>query len=242
MKEALKDLYFNKKIDKNQAYYIDCLKKNGVSIGENVVFMQPSKNVIDMVYPFMIEIGNNVCFSSGITILTHDYSHVLSRRLSGMVLSGVGKVKIGNNIQIGINTTILMGTEIESDVIIAANSLLKGKYESGYVYGGSPAKKICSINDFFQRREKIQTQMAVELTLEYKKKYGVFPNKKLFEPSHLFVIFSPINEYPDHFWKGHGQLNNSELIKKYYSSHARPFASFEDFIRHCEEASFNDIK
>lgn len=53
-----------------------------------------------------------------------------------------GDIKVGNNVFIGAQCTFLPGTTIEDNVVIASNSVVKGKLESGYVYGGSPAKSI----------------------------------------------------------------------------------------------------
>ena len=52
---------------------------------------------------------------------------------------------IGNNVFIGTQCTILPGTVIKDNVVIASNSVVKGIIESSSVYGGSPAKKIKSI-------------------------------------------------------------------------------------------------
>ena len=54
-------------------------------------------------------------------------------------------ITIGNNVFIGTQCNILPGVIIENDVVVASNSVVKGKLESGYVYGGTPAKKIKKI-------------------------------------------------------------------------------------------------
>lgn len=89
----------------------------------------------------MLEIGNNVKITAGVTILTHDFSWCVTSGLEGHILGGVGKVKIGNNVFIRMNTTILKGADIGDNVIIGANSLVTGKCESNSVYAGSPAQK-----------------------------------------------------------------------------------------------------
>ena len=47
---------------------------------------------------------------------------------------------IGNNVWIGRGCIVLHGSVIEDDVIVAANSVVKGHLIKGYIYGGSPAK------------------------------------------------------------------------------------------------------
>jgi len=49
---------------------------------------------------------------------------------------------IGDNVLVGAQSVILPGTHIESGVVVAANSTVSGRLESGWIYGGSPAKKI----------------------------------------------------------------------------------------------------
>ncbi len=58
-----------------------------------------------------------------------------------------GDISIGNNVFIGAQSVILPDTEIHDDVIIAANSTIKGKLESGWIYGGSPCKPIKKISE-----------------------------------------------------------------------------------------------
>jgi len=53
-----------------------------------------------------------------------------------------GDVEIGNNILIGTQCVILPCTVIEDNVVIAANSTVKGHLKSGFLYGGNPATVI----------------------------------------------------------------------------------------------------
>ena len=53
-----------------------------------------------------------------------------------------GDIILGNNVFIGAQSTILPGTEIQDNVIIAANSVVKGIIESGWAYGGAPCKPL----------------------------------------------------------------------------------------------------
>ena len=59
--------------------------------------------------------------------------------------SSVGKktIKIGNNVWIGWNSTILKGVEIGDNSIVAAGSVvLAGNYPAGVLLAGNPAKII----------------------------------------------------------------------------------------------------
>lgn len=51
-------------------------------------------------------------------------------------------IRIGNNVWIGANSTILDGTEIGDDCIVVANSLVNRRFPSGSIIQGNPAKSI----------------------------------------------------------------------------------------------------
>ena len=50
-----------------------------------------------------------------------------------------GNIEIGDNVLIGTHCVILPNTIIEDNVVIAANSTVNGKLQSGFLYGGNPA-------------------------------------------------------------------------------------------------------
>lgn len=51
-------------------------------------------------------------------------------------------IKIGNNVFIGAQVVILPGSIIEDNVVIAANSVVKGTLKMDCLYGGSPISKL----------------------------------------------------------------------------------------------------
>lgn len=51
-------------------------------------------------------------------------------------------IQIGNNVFIGSHCTILPGSTIGDNVVVAANAVVKGNLEANSVYAGSPAKMI----------------------------------------------------------------------------------------------------
>ncbi|NNN20984.1 MAG: acyltransferase [Acidimicrobiales bacterium] len=48
-------------------------------------------------------------------------------------------ILVGDRVWIGARSTLLPGTVIEDDCVVAAGSVVKGKLRSGLVYGGVPA-------------------------------------------------------------------------------------------------------
>jgi len=56
-------------------------------------------------------------------------------------------IKIGDNTVVGAATVFMPGIEIVSNVLIASGSYVnKNIFESGYLYGGNPIKKICLVD------------------------------------------------------------------------------------------------
>ncbi|MGB6037054.1 MAG: acyltransferase [Cryomorphaceae bacterium] len=58
-----------------------------------------------------------------------------------------GDIEVGNNVFIGAQCTILPGTKISDNVVIASNSVVRGFLKSGFIYGGTPAKQIKPIKE-----------------------------------------------------------------------------------------------
>jgi len=51
-------------------------------------------------------------------------------------------VHIGSNVFIGTKVTVLPGSHIEDNVVVAAHAVVRGRLASGWVYAGSPARPL----------------------------------------------------------------------------------------------------
>jgi acetyltransferase-like isoleucine patch superfamily enzyme len=92
-----------------------------------------------------VKIGANTIFGNFVSI--HSENHKYSDLNTPTRLQGVERlgIKIGENCWIGSKVTILDGSIIENDTIIAAGSVVtKGIYEGNKIYGGVPAKVLKS--------------------------------------------------------------------------------------------------
>lgn len=125
---------------------------SGVRFGKNCHFNTKSFGS----EPYLIQIGDNFYTSKGVNFVTHDGSVNVLRNLypENREADLLGQIIIGNNVFVGIGTTILPNTFIGDNVIIGAASLLKGKFQSNGVYAGVPAKYICSIEDYLEKNKK----------------------------------------------------------------------------------------
>ena len=127
--------------------FLQHLRAGGAEIGERVRIFDPHNTIIDVTRPWMIKIGNDVQITSGVTILTHGYDWSVLKGLYGQVLGSCGEVEIGNNVFIGMHTTILKGVRIGNNCVIGANSLVNCDIDDGWVAAGHPARPIMRIED-----------------------------------------------------------------------------------------------
>ena len=186
IKQIVKNIVWGHKASSDK--YIKYLRKVGIEIGEDVMIYAPTKTFIDVQYPWMISIGSHVRITEGVKILTHDYSWSVLKNMTGEILGASGKVKIGNNVFIGMNTIITRNVEIGNNVIIGAGSVVTSNCIDNSLYVGVPAKRIMSLDDYYQKRKKLQVSEAKELAVEYYRRYGKCPNENIFHE--YFMLFS----------------------------------------------------
>ncbi len=76
---------------------------------------------------------------------------------------------VGDRVLIGIGATVLDGAVIESDVVVAAGTLVPPgkKLESGYLYVGSPCKQARPLKDSERQFFKYSANNYVTLKNEY---------------------------------------------------------------------------
>lgn len=143
--------------------YADYLRSKGMVVGEHTVIYTPRECTIDETRPWMIEIGSNVSITKGVTILTHGYDWSVFKGMYGDVLGSAGHVKIGNNVFIGMNSTILKGVTVGDNVVIGANSLINKDVPSNSVVVGNPQRVVCSIDEYLEKRRAAQFDEALDL-------------------------------------------------------------------------------
>ena len=65
-----------------------------------------------------------------------------------------GRIKVGNNTFIGANSTITHNVTIGNNCIIAVGAVVSSSVPDNSVYGGVPAKFICSTTEYYERKKK----------------------------------------------------------------------------------------
>lgn len=117
---------------------------HGFTAGKN--FQYNSGYPIDANYPWLITIGNDVTISTGVKLLAHDASTLLTKSHTKVWI-----VRIGNNVFIGVGTVVLCDTRIGDNVVIGVNSVVTHDLPSNGVYAGNPAKRICSFDEYKEK-------------------------------------------------------------------------------------------
>ncbi len=162
----------------NNEEYISFLRSRGVQIGEDCKFFDPDSNVIDVQRPYLLEIGNSCKITHGVIIETHDFSYSVLRIAYCDLLCKSGHVKIGNNVFIGMNAIILPGTTIGDNCVIGAGSVVTKNIPDNTVWGGNPAKQICTLDEYYQKRRKALRENALEVAQLFYERNGRYPTIK----------------------------------------------------------------
>ena len=215
--------------------YIDYLRSSGISVGDYCHVYQPKTVSIDTFRPYLLSIGNNVVICAKTTIITHDYSHTVVCNMFGQNIGDAKPVTIGNNVFIGIDAMILMGTTIGDNVIIGAKSVVRGNVPSNSVVSGNPAKVICSIEHFFERRVESEEKCAINNVKLCRERLG--RNPTVLEMGDAFAwLYLPhtretIQQYPK-FFDLPGK--NNEILKEAFLKTEAKYDSYEDFLEKCK--------
>lgn len=153
----------------------EILKKHDIDVGENTVFYGADSIITDVQRPWLIKIGAYTKITQGTVILSHDYSRSVLRRKYGDLLCEARTTEIGNNVFIGMNSIILMGTHIGDNVIVGAGSVVSGKIPDNVVVAGNPARVVRTLDEHYQIRKSRQIDEAKILARAFYKKYNKYP-------------------------------------------------------------------
>jgi acetyltransferase-like isoleucine patch superfamily enzyme len=89
-----------------------------------------------------INIGSNCLFSTNVEVRTSD-SHSIIDLTTKKRINHAKNVYIGNRVWVSANATILKGSKISDDSIVANNAVVAGEFnDSNIVIAGNPGKKV----------------------------------------------------------------------------------------------------
>lgn len=129
-------------------YTTEDLIKMGLKVGKN--FRRMHGTILDPSHVWHIQIGDNVTLAPRVHVLAHDAS--LCHHLG---YARIGNVVIGNNVFVGAESVILPNVTIGDNSIIGANSTVSKDIPANVVAAGSPAKVICTIEEYIEKNKKL---------------------------------------------------------------------------------------
>lgn len=165
----------------------EILRASGVQVGEGTIFYDPNSMSIDRQRPWMLKIGSYCKITKGTVILTHDYSRSVLRRAYGPIVGEAGETIIGDNVFIGMNSVILMGTKIGNNVIVGAGSVVSGVIPDNCVVAGNPARVIRTLDEHYRLRSERSLKEAGIYVRSFIKAYGRDPSVRECGP--FFPLF-----------------------------------------------------
>lgn len=124
--------------------YIEARSPGAVVRFGNDIFCNNSLNIICA--KTLIEIGDNVLIGYNVHIIDSDFHDLKpSKRLANTYKCD--PVKIGKNVFIGSNVTILKGVVIGENSVVASGAVVTNSFPENVIIGGNPAKIIRKIDD-----------------------------------------------------------------------------------------------
>lgn len=166
LKSLIKRIVFRLRSD----YTTEQLIEMGLQVGAN--FLRMHGTILDPSHCWLITIGNNVTMAPRVHILAHEAStcHHLG-------YARIGRVDIADNVFIGAETVVLPGVSIGENSVIGANSTVSKSIPANVVAAGSPAKIICSLDEYIERN-RMRMNSGHVYGEEYTLRGGITPERK----------------------------------------------------------------
>lgn len=212
---------------RNSNNFISFLKKKGVDIGENCYFQSPKTSEVDITRPILISIGNNCRFLANFTLLTHDSVTKVFGPIFHEFIPSSGAVTIGNNVYFARNCSVLKGVTIGDNCIIGFGSTVTHDIPSNSVAAGTPAKVICTIEEYYNKRKKQSLEEAKELARIIRNKTGEKPTiNQMYEEFPFWME----GEQDDPRLKFSVKYQTRGFYDNWKKNHRATYKSFEDFL------------
>lgn len=160
----------------SSAAYIRYLQKKGVKIGDNCYIWSPNHTFIDTQRPETLTIGDYCKITQGVIILSHDYSISVAKRKYHEHIGNMGHTVIGDNVFIGMNAIILMGSRIGNNCIVGDGAVVSGSFPDDSVIVGNPARVVCSLEQYYLKHKTKEYEKAKEYYCLFKQRHKRAPS------------------------------------------------------------------
>lgn len=227
MKKLILRLFFYNKHIITSAEFIAYLRSQGVQIGDNVFFQSPQTACVDVTRPLLVEIGDNCTILEKFLLLTHDNITKVFGNVYHEFLPSSGPVTIGNNVYFTRNCTVLKGVTIGDNCIIGFGSVVTKDIPANSVAVGSPAKVICTIEEYYKKRQKQSYEEAMQYARIIYKKTGKRPTVEHMYEEFPFWMEGDEDDHCLKFSVAQQTAGYHDIWKK---QHKAPFRSFDEFV------------
>ena len=168
---------------KSKIKIIKC-KHMGIKLGKNV---ELGDDIFWGSEPYLISIGENCRISSKVNFITHDGGLWTLRNLNKLKNADyIRPIIIGNNVNIGMNATIMPGVEIGNNCIIGFGSVVTKNVPNNTIVAGVPAAIIETLDEYYNKKIN-QVDYIKNLNNKEKKKYLINKWKMLTENKYKII-------------------------------------------------------
>lgn len=161
--------------------------------------------------------------------MTHDFASRVIVKDKNLFYPSHGKIIIGNNVWFGQNCTILKGVTIGDNCIIGYGSIVVKDIPSNSVAVGCPARVICSLDEYIEKRSKEYIEEAVEYAIEIIKS-GREPQREDFWDD--YPCFVDAENYKEYDYPYSRIFKTEQSFEQWKRKHQKKFNGFDDFINH----------
>ena len=133
---------------------------------------------------------------------------------------------------IGIGAMILMGSQIGNNVIIGAQSVVHGVIPDNSVVAGNPAKIICTLDEYYNKRIQNEKKCAIQNVKLAEEKMGRIPTVEEMGDAFAWLYlprqYETIKKYPEFFILPGKEKN--KFVQDFMRSQPK-YDSYEEFIK-----------
>ena len=133
---------------------------------------------------------------------------------------------------------VLMGAHIGNNSVVGAGSVVAGSFPDGVVIAGNPAKIICTIDELYEKTKEQEVNAAKNYVKKWREKYG--KNPSVYDMTDAFSwLYLPhtketMEQYSQLF--STNAVDEETYLRNYYGT-SPLYASFEDFLKDCENCT-----